>query len=238
VGFALTDKMDIIGVVNNSGKRGAGQEAAIEALVRGGKTLDCYNGFLAKNYRRFSFVENKSKRAKWDDQYAPEGWNYEQHGKPDIVYFEYPEGLSRDRADIRGRFEAARGGKPGREPGNPKSGGGGNQPNDRGKRGGLDTPEQGPTGNGTGVSERVLTRAAAQQGPLSPKEILKIYKEGLADAFITRIMAGEASPSDLNAARQFLKDNGISCDGSRNAALGALADSLPDMLPPASEVYQ
>jgi hypothetical protein len=60
----------------------------------------------------------------------------------------------------------------------------------------------------------------------------------LADAFIARIMSGEASPSDLNAARQFLKDNGISCDGSRNAALGALADSLPDMLPPTSEVYQ
>ena len=53
----------------------------------------------------------------------------------------------------------------------------------------------------------------------------------LTDAFIKRIRSGKASPSDLNAARQFLKDNNISCDGPRNAKMCSLADGLPDSLP-------
>ena len=52
----------------------------------------------------------------------------------------------------------------------------------------------------------------------------------LAKEFIRRIREGGASPSDLNAARQFLKDNGISCDGPRNADMRTLADDLPDSL--------
>ena len=53
----------------------------------------------------------------------------------------------------------------------------------------------------------------------------------LANEFARRIREGSASPSDLNAARQFLKDNNISCDGPRNPVMKSIADDLPDFLP-------
>jgi hypothetical protein len=65
----------------------------------------------------------------------------------------------------------------------------------------------------------------------APEELLGQLHGELARAFLARVRSGEASPSDLNAARQFLKDNNISCDGPRNADLNALVHSLPDVLP-------
>lgn len=53
----------------------------------------------------------------------------------------------------------------------------------------------------------------------------------LADEFIARIKNRTASPSDLNAARQFLKDNGISCDGPRSPQMESIMDNMPDELP-------
>ena len=103
VGFTLTDKDDIIGVVNNSGRKGAGVNALVEAIAKGGKTLDCIDGRLADYYHKFGFTEIN--RVAWNDQYAPKGWNYEKYGRPDIVFFEYPEELSRNREDILRRFE-------------------------------------------------------------------------------------------------------------------------------------
>lgn len=58
----------------------------------------------------------------------------------------------------------------------------------------------------------------------------------LADEFIRRIKNGDASPSDLNAARQFLKDNGISCDGPKSPQMNTLMDNMPDL--PESEYAQ
>lgn len=36
------------------------------------------------------------------------------------------------------------------------------------------------------------------------------------------------SPAELNAIRQFLKDNGISCDPSNNQDIKDMVDALPD----------
>ena len=153
VGFTITDKDDIIGVINNSGKKGAGEHAVIEAIAKGGKTLDCVGGHLRDYYEAFGFVERK--RVPWDDQYAPKGWNYEKYGKPDIYFFKYPEGLSRDREDIRRRFEAARRGEYiGGSPGSSEFGNTQHQPPDSGLRGGLDTAEPSSPNRGTGTSER------------------------------------------------------------------------------------
>ena len=111
VGFTLTDKMDMIGGINNSGRKGARVDAIIEAIARGGKTLDSIDGFLSQHYKDFGFVEKK--RMAWDDRRAPKGWSYGKYGRPVVVFFEYPEGLSRDREDVRRRFEAATSGKSG-----------------------------------------------------------------------------------------------------------------------------
>ena len=107
VGFSLTDKQDIVGIFNNSGKRGAGQEAVVTAINKGGKTLDNIGGFLDDYYSKFGFKIKE--KLKWDDQYAPKGWNYEKYGRPEITLWEYPKGLSREPSDVRNRFKAATG---------------------------------------------------------------------------------------------------------------------------------
>lgn len=49
----------------------------------------------------------------------------------------------------------------------------------------------------------------------------------LIDEFIERIQSGAATPSDLNAARQLLKDNGIHAQVTNDNPLGNLVDMLP-----------
>jgi len=49
----------------------------------------------------------------------------------------------------------------------------------------------------------------------------------LIDEFITRIQSGEATPSDLNAARQMLKDNGIHAQVEANNPINDLIKVLP-----------
>jgi hypothetical protein len=56
---------------------------------------------------------------------------------------------------------------------------------------------------------------------------LNILQDLLIDEFITRINSGEASPSDLNAARQMLKDNGIHASIKEANPLADLIALLP-----------
>ena len=57
----------------------------------------------------------------------------------------------------------------------------------------------------------------------------KLYglQDLLIDEFIKRIQSGEASPSDLNAARQLLKDNQISAIATDNNPMADLVSILP-----------
>lgn len=58
-------------------------------------------------------------------------------------------------------------------------------------------------------------------------EKLNALQDILIDEFIARINSGEATPSDLNAARQLLKDNGIHAQVTKENPLGNLVDMLP-----------
>ena len=87
IGFALKPMpdgdMDIISVHNNTDIHGVG-EALIDSAKRlGGTTLDHFDGFLSDFYAKKGFKEYG--RWKWDDQYAPEDWDYEKLGRPDVV---------------------------------------------------------------------------------------------------------------------------------------------------------
>jgi len=106
VGFALTPDGDMIGVFNNSNRRGAGQEAVILAIAEGAKTLDCIGKYLKEYYEYFGFVEKE--RVKWDDEQAPDGWEYSVGGRPDVIFLEYPDNLGREPSDVARRFELAR----------------------------------------------------------------------------------------------------------------------------------
>ena len=61
----------------------------------------------------------------------------------------------------------------------------------------------------------------------SPSEKLDKLQDLLIDEFTQRIISGEATPSDLNAARQMLKDNGVQV-GIKD---GNPAENLLKMLP-------
>ena len=58
-------------------------------------------------------------------------------------------------------------------------------------------------------------------------EKLNVLQDMLINEFIERIQAGAATPSDLNAARQFLKDNGVHAQGTNDNPLGNLVEMLP-----------
>lgn len=60
------------------------------------------------------------------------------------------------------------------------------------------------------------------------EDILAALHGDLADAMRKRLESGEATASDLNVIRQFLKDNGINSDGQSDPKLKNLADELPD----------
>lgn len=58
-------------------------------------------------------------------------------------------------------------------------------------------------------------------------DILESLHGKLAEDLIRRIQNGEATASDLNVARQFLKDNGIEQLPTRENETGRLVQNLP-----------
>ena len=53
-------------------------------VLLGGDRIDFIDGFLNDFYRKFGFREYD--RMKWDDKYAPDGWDYKRFGRPDIIF--------------------------------------------------------------------------------------------------------------------------------------------------------
>lgn len=87
-GYAITKKNDLVSVFSLPGAK-QGQLAIIDAIRNGARTLDCIAPKLPDLYRKFGFREYK--RIKWDDKYAPKGWDYERFGRPDIVFMRLEE---------------------------------------------------------------------------------------------------------------------------------------------------
>lgn len=59
------------------------------------------------------------------------------------------------------------------------------------------------------------------------KDTLDALHTALAEEFLARVRSGEATPSDLNAARQMLKDNGITQTPTQNGPIENLHEALP-----------
>ena len=93
VGYII-DAGDLQGVINASNRKGAGSAAVEDAIKNGARTLDAYEWkdgkvSLPQFYARFGFREVE--RLEWDDQYAPEGWDYDVYGRPDVVFMRLPD---------------------------------------------------------------------------------------------------------------------------------------------------
>jgi hypothetical protein len=59
------------------------------------------------------------------------------------------------------------------------------------------------------------------------KKILEQIHNALADELLRKIMDGSATATELNVARQFLKDNGIDCAPSASQPMLNLAQIMP-----------
>ena len=64
------------------------------AIANGGKKLDCFDTVLPRLYSAYGF--KVASRLKWDDEYAPEGWDKDiykkyNNGEPDVVFMYYDE---------------------------------------------------------------------------------------------------------------------------------------------------
>lgn len=101
VGAALSPEGDIQNVFNNNGPKKAGFEAVLEAMRRGGYTLDAFDHFLPGLYSQLGFRETG--RVKFNREYAPPGWNYQTFGEPDVVFMKRNQHEPINEAELRRR---------------------------------------------------------------------------------------------------------------------------------------
>ena len=82
VGAAVDPSGDVQNVFNNGGPKGAGADAVVEAIRRGGRTLDAYAPYLPEFYHQLGFEETG--RMKFNPAFA-HNWDATQ-GQPDVVF--------------------------------------------------------------------------------------------------------------------------------------------------------
>ena len=92
-GVALKDD-EIVSVFSRADgtHRGCGESMLATAVAAGGRRLDCFDTVLPRVYSAAGFVPVA--RLRWNDEYAPDGWNYETYsayngGRPDVVFMAY-----------------------------------------------------------------------------------------------------------------------------------------------------
>ena len=84
VGISIDPHGDVQNVFNNGGPKGGAAKAMVAAIENGGRTLDCYDGFLPSYYAQFGFKETQ--RMKFNPSFAPPGWDFAKYDNPDIVF--------------------------------------------------------------------------------------------------------------------------------------------------------
>lgn len=82
--FALAEDDELVSVFSYKGAH-AGDDIVGKAVEQGARRLDCYDikGFLPRLYgghgfRPVAYVD-------WDDDYAPDGWDYAKAGRPRVA---------------------------------------------------------------------------------------------------------------------------------------------------------
>lgn len=82
-GFAIRNGDELVSVFSYRGEH-AGDAVVAKAVEQGARRLDCYDvkGRLPALYSAHGF--RTVARVKWDDRYAPHGWDYDRLGRPDV----------------------------------------------------------------------------------------------------------------------------------------------------------
>ena len=87
-GVAVKPDGDMINVF--SAEKGRGGDLVDKAIIEGARKADNFDqARLNELYEAKGMKEVD--RMKFDDQYAPEGWNYEKLGRPDVIMRKMPE---------------------------------------------------------------------------------------------------------------------------------------------------
>lgn len=84
----VTEDGNMVGLFKYDNSK-TGTAAAVQAarVQMGGIKLDNFDGYLTKTYKRNGF--RVVSRVSFNEEYAPEGWNKEKHGTPDVVFMIY-----------------------------------------------------------------------------------------------------------------------------------------------------
>lgn len=87
-GAAVSPEGDIQNVFAlDDAERFTGRVVFEKAIEAGGRTLDCYDGYLRDFYDEYGFRETG--RMEFNPEFAPEGFNEEKFGHPDVVFMHY-----------------------------------------------------------------------------------------------------------------------------------------------------
>lgn len=111
-GLAIKKSGDIVSVFKNpkAEVKDAMSILIPEAIAQGGNRLDCFNGYLPGTYALYGF--EPVAKLKFNREYAPEHWNYERDGEPDIIFMAHdgtnPEQIKANIHKMRQMAEADR----------------------------------------------------------------------------------------------------------------------------------
>lgn len=85
-GVAITEDNNIVSVFNGGEKRGVLKTLLPVAIEQGGRKLDNYDSKgLSAMYELYGF--NPVSKVKFNSKFAPDDWNYERDGEPDVVFW-------------------------------------------------------------------------------------------------------------------------------------------------------
>ena len=85
-GIAVEEDGNIVNLFStNSSTNGASHALFLAALENGGQKGDNFGRILTDLYTQMGAIPVA--RVKFNDEFAPDGWNYEQDGRPDIIFW-------------------------------------------------------------------------------------------------------------------------------------------------------
>ena len=82
-GFAINGDT-LVGLFNHTQSSGVGYDLIGESIRHGATNLMYFDTALVDMYRSWGFRETD--RARWDEDLAPENWDYKTFGRPDVVW--------------------------------------------------------------------------------------------------------------------------------------------------------
>lgn len=98
-GAAVSPEGDAQNLHNHNGPDGIGRKLIEETIENGGRTLDCYDGFLVGLYEQYGFVETG--RMDFVAEFAPDGLEYDEDNPPDVVFMAYQPEAEAETTDER-----------------------------------------------------------------------------------------------------------------------------------------